>query len=150
MSATASTEDCATEDATAAIEQVRAFTAAVNRQDWPAVQALLTPTFRRHSVAAGLPAADSPAKLIAYLQAEYASFPDAAEEILDAFSDGTMVGVRLRFSGTQRGPLGPFPPSGRRMTAEYLAFYRLENGRIAESWAEWDNLSGLRQLGHLR
>jgi hypothetical protein len=34
------------------------------------------------------------------------------------------------------------------MTADYLAIYRLEGGRVAEAWAEWDNLSGLAQLGH--
>lgn len=28
------------------------------------------------------------------------------------------------------------------------AIYRLERGRIAEAWAEWDNLYGLQQLGH--
>ena len=26
--------------------------------------------------------------------------------------------------------------------------YRLESGRIVEAWAEWDNLAGLKQLGH--
>src|SRR5690606_22642652 len=43
---------------------------------------------------------------------------------------------------------GAFPPSGRLLEATYLAIYRIEDGRIAEAWAEWDNLAGLRQLGH--
>lgn len=34
------------------------------------------------------------------------------------------------------------------MTAEYLAIYRIESGLIVEAWAEWNNLSGLIQLGH--
>lgn len=34
------------------------------------------------------------------------------------------------------------------MTAEYIAIYRIADGVIVESWAEWDNLSGLIQLGH--
>jgi hypothetical protein len=36
------------------------------------------------------------------------------------------------------------------LTADYLAIYRLEGGRIVEAWAEWDNLSGLAQLGHFK
>lgn len=34
------------------------------------------------------------------------------------------------------------------MTAEYVAIYRIEGETIVESWAEWDNLNGLVQLGH--
>jgi predicted ester cyclase len=34
--------------------------------------------------------------------------------------------------------------------AEYLAIYRLPDGRIVEAWAEWDNLAGLAQLGQYR
>ena len=34
------------------------------------------------------------------------------------------------------------------MTANYMAIYRLGGGVTVESWAEWDNLSGLTQLGH--
>ena len=44
--------------------------------------------------------------------------------------------------------MGPYAPSGRVMTADYLAIYRLVGGRIAEAWVEWDNLAGLVQLGH--
>jgi len=31
----------------------------------------------------------------------------------------------------------------------HIAIYRIEDGRIAEAWAEWDTLSGLAQLGHI-
>lgn len=44
--------------------------------------------------------------------------------------------------------MGPYPASGKVLRATYLAIYRIENKRIAEAWAEWDNLSGLKQLGH--
>lgn len=44
--------------------------------------------------------------------------------------------------------MGPFPPSGKVLSSNYLAIYRIENHRIAEAWAEWDNLAGLKQLGH--
>ena len=30
----------------------------------------------------------------------------------------------------------------------YIATYDVENGRIAEAWAEWDNLADLMQLGY--
>jgi predicted ester cyclase len=35
------------------------------------------------------------------------------------------------------------------MNAEYIAIYRVQDGQIVEAWVEWDNLAGLRQLGHL-
>ena len=36
------------------------------------------------------------------------------------------------------------------MGADYLAIYRLADGMLAEAWVEWDNLSGLVQLGHFK
>jgi predicted ester cyclase len=60
------------------------------------------------------------------------------------------VPVRHGFRGTQRGQLGPYRPSGKVMTAGYIAIYRIAEGVIAESWAEWDNLNGLMQLGHFK
>jgi predicted ester cyclase len=86
--------------------------------------------------------------LIAFLRGEYETFPDAHEALEDLFGAGDRVAARHRFQGTQRGHLGPYPPSNRVMKADYIAIYRITDGVIVESWAEWDNLSGLRQLGH--
>ena len=55
----------------------------------------------------------------------------------------------MRFRGTQSGALGHTPPTGRFVESECLAIYRIEDGVITEAWAEWDNLSTLRQPGHL-
>jgi len=75
--------------------------------------------------------------------------PDSRQEIQQLIADGDIVAVRVRYSGTQTGPMGPFPPSGRKVAIPFLGFLRLENGKIAEIWVEWDNLAALTQLGHL-
>ena len=82
------------------------------------------------------------------MRAEFATFPDATETLLDLVAEGDKVAARHRFRGTQLGPMGPFPPSGKVLDANYIVIYRIENSRIAEAWAEWDNLAGLRQLDH--
>ncbi len=60
---------------------------------------------------------------------------------------GKYVAVRASYGGTQRGPFGPFPATGRRVDIEFLGMLRIEDGRIAEMWVEWDNLNILTQLG---
>jgi len=67
---------------------------------------------------------------------------------LDALvAEGDRVAFWGAFSGTQEGPMGPFPPTGRRLESEVGGMFRIEAGRIAELWVTWDNLSGLVQLG---
>ncbi|MBW7907399.1 MAG: ester cyclase [Kiritimatiellae bacterium] len=127
---------------------VRAFVEAINAKDWARLRAVLAPEFRRHSVAAGEPGVRSAEDLIAFLVAEYATFPDAHETLLDLVAEGDKVAARHLFHGTQLGPMGQFPPSEKLLEATYLAIYRIENGRIVEAWVEWDNLAGLKQLGY--
>ncbi|HLV02906.1 MAG TPA: ester cyclase, partial [Acidobacteriota bacterium] len=88
-------------------------------------------------------------ELIRFLRDEFMTFPDGQETLLDLFADGDRVAARHRFAGTQKGPLGSLPPSNKTLSAEYLAVYRLESGRIVEAWVEWDNLNSLKQLGHI-
>jgi len=128
---------------------VSEFVAAVNDQDWTALERLVAPDFVRHSVAGGEPAVGSRSQLIEFLGGEYLAFPDARETILDILEDGDRVAVRMRFEGRQSGPLAAYPPTGKEVKSTYLAIYRIQDERIVEAWAEWDNLSTLRSLGHL-
>jgi steroid delta-isomerase-like uncharacterized protein len=127
---------------------VRAFVEAVNARDWDRLDGLVAADFVRHSHAAGQPGARSREDLKAFLRGEFETFPDGCESLEDVLAEGDRVAARHHFRGTQRGPMGPYPPTGRVLAADYLAIYRLEGGRIVEAWAEWDNLSGLVQLGH--
>lgn len=128
---------------------VRGFVEAINAQDWALLREFVVAGFARHSTAGGEPGIRSREELIEFLRGEYATFPDATEWLEDLVAEGDKVAARHRFRGTQTGPLGAHPPSGRVLEATYLAIYRIEGGCIAEAWAEWDNLAGLRQLGHL-
>jgi predicted ester cyclase len=130
------------------ITVVRRLVDAINRGDWAALRLLLHPAFRRHSMAAGGSGEENGADFVRFLQSEHHTYPDAREEILDVFSDGAKVAARHSFTGTQLGPLGVHPPNGNRVQSVYIALYQVENGCIKEIWAEWDNLTDLRQLGH--
>lgn len=128
---------------------VRAFVEAVNQQDWHRFDELLAPDFARHSSTSGQPQIRSRDQLREFLASEAGTFPDAHETIHFLVAENDMVAVHSGFRGTQRGPMGPFPASGRTLSADFMSVYRVADGRIAEVWVEWDCLSGLIQLGHL-
>jgi predicted ester cyclase len=129
------------------IAVVRQYVDALNHHDWRAVESLLHPTFRRYSAAAGESGEESADEFLTFLRNEHETFPDAREELLDIFACGSKVAARHLFTGTQRGSLGRFPPTGHRLQSVYLALYEIADGLIGRSWAEWDNLSDLRRLG---
>jgi steroid delta-isomerase-like uncharacterized protein len=128
---------------------VRAFIEAINQQDWQRFDELLAPDFVRHSSTSGQPRIRSRDQLRDFMRGEAGTFPDAHETIHFLVAEGDKVAVHSGFRGTQRGPMGPFPASGRTLSADLITIYRVADGRIAEAWVEWDCLNGLIQLGHL-
>lgn len=109
---------------------VRIFAQAINARDWQRLDAVVHPDFVRHSHSA--PPVRGREALKDYLRREFVIFPDGCETIEDLVAEGDKVAVRHGFCGTQRGAMGPYPPSGKVMTADYLAIYRIADGRILE------------------
>jgi steroid delta-isomerase-like uncharacterized protein len=128
---------------------VRAFVEAVNQQNWKRFDELVAPDFIRHSSTFGQSLISSREKLRNYLVAEYVTFPDARETINFLVAEGDKVVVHSHCHGTQNGPMGSFPASGRVLSADFISIYRIADERIAEAWVEWDCLNGLIQLGHM-
>ncbi len=128
---------------------VREFVEAINRQDWRRFEELVAPDVVRHSSTYGQPTIRSRDELRKLVAAEAETFSDAHETVNFLVAEGDMVAVHSAFRGTQRGPLGPFPASGKQLSADFISIYRVDSGRIAEAWVEWDSLSGLIQLGHV-
>ena len=110
---------------------VRAFIEAVNKQDWRRIDELLAPDFVRHSGTFGQPQIRSRGQLREFLVGEAGTFPDAHETIHFVVAEGDMVAVHSGFRGTQHGPMGPFPASGKTLTADFISMYRVTDGRIA-------------------
>ena len=73
--------------------------------------------------------------------------PDAKQTIHFLAAEGDLVAFYTTFEGTHTGQMGPFPSTGKKMSAECFGFHRIENGKIAETWVTWDNLTTLMQLG---
>jgi steroid delta-isomerase-like uncharacterized protein len=130
-------------------DAVRRFIRAVNRQDFEALAELVAPRVVRHSGTAGQPLVLDRRALADFLRGEAETFPDARETILRLIAEGKFVAAHLRFRGTQRGPLGPYPATGTTVEADFMCIYRLARGKIAEVWVEWDQLAFLTKLGHL-
>lgn len=76
-----------------------------------------------------------------------AAFPDLLETVEDIVVDGDRVVSRFRTSGTHLGPLQGLTPTGRRMTIDELAIFRLAGSRIVEKWGLLDRLGMYQQLG---
>ena len=75
------------------------------------------------------------------------SFPDLRSPLEDMVAEGDRVMVRFTWSGTQRGDFQGIPPTRRRFTVTGSGLYRIQDGKIAEVWAEFDTLALLTQLG---
>lgn len=127
---------------------VRAFVEAINARDWAKVESLAAPDIVRHSATAGSERSRGREGLLAFLRGEAEAFPDSHESIEFLVAEGDKVAARLRFRGTQLGQSGPYPPTGRVLDAGFLGIFRIEDGKVAEVWVEFDNLNSLIQLGH--
>jgi len=51
------------------------------------------------------------------------------------------------FRGTQTGPGGPVPPTGKSVAAEYVYAMRFEDGKIRHMTKIWNDGHSLQQLG---
>ena len=73
--------------------------------------------------------------------------PDTHYQIDDIIAEGDKVAVRMTVSGTHTGPIGDIPPTGKRFSVDYVNWFRLADGKVAELWAVRDDLTRLQQLG---
>lgn len=126
---------------------VRKFTEATNAADWVELAGIVAEDFTRHSAATAGPAATSRDEFIELQKNFLISFPDQHVRLEKLVAEGDHVAALAIYSGTQTGPMDEFPATGKTVQAPFLAMFRIESGRIAELWLEWDNIAMLSQLG---
>ena len=75
------------------------------------------------------------------------AIPDLQVTIEDTVAEGGLVAIRYTSRGTQRGPFGPIPATGRPVHITSYLIARIADGKIVEMWGLDDQLGLLRQLG---
>jgi len=76
-----------------------------------------------------------------------AAFPDLRMIFDEQIADGDRVVTRWTASGTHQGTLQGIPATGRLARISGIFIHRLSAGIVTESWASFDRLGLLQQLG---
>ena len=145
---------CAGQPSTERIEEqnmavVRETHAALMRGDLEAFKASIAPDYVRHCQAMPphLQELRGTAEFLAFIEEFIAAVPGYEDTISQMIAQGDKVAYVSTMSGTQTGPMGGLPASGKRFTIVNIIIQRLEGGKIAETWVSWDNVAMLSQLG---
>ena len=78
------------------------------------------------------------------------AFPDLTCTIEDQVAEGDKVVTRWRASGTHQGETeGLGSPTGNRMEMTGISIERLSEGKVVESWDNYDAMGMMQQLGHI-
>jgi predicted ester cyclase len=65
----------------------------------------------------------------------------------DIFADGDRVVVRDHMIGVNTGPFFGKPPTHKSIDVERITIYRVEGGKLRESWTAMNTYALLQQLG---
>jgi predicted ester cyclase len=117
--------------------------------DWnmAVADAVLSPRFRSHDWPQGGPT--GPTAFRDYYAALRSAVPDARYEVDDLIAEGDRVVVRWRLRGTHKGAFRGIAPTGRPITLNGIAIYRLQSGKLMERWVVSDLYGVLQESGAL-
>jgi predicted ester cyclase len=76
------------------------------------------------------------ASYVAGLRAVVEAFPDYHWDLEHLLVDGSWLSAQLTDTGTHVGTFLGVPATGREISAQELAMYRVDRGRIVESWGD--------------
>jgi steroid delta-isomerase-like uncharacterized protein len=75
------------------------------------------------------------------------AFPDFYSTIDDQIAEGDGVATRWTMHGTHEGEFRGIAPTGKQITVTAIGIFRFSDGKVVESWDNFDQLGMMRQLG---
>ena len=76
------------------------------------------------------------------------AFPDFHSTIEDQIAEGDKVVTRWTMRGTHQGEFRGIAPTGKQITVTGIGIFRFsDEGKVIESWDNFDQLGMMRQLG---
>jgi steroid delta-isomerase-like uncharacterized protein len=116
-----------------------------NEKNWDTFDELNADDFVNLSAPPGVPSDREGGKM--FLGAFLNAFPDCQVTVDDMIAEGDRVVTKKTFTGTHTAELNGIPPTGKRVSIQYVDILRLRDGKIIEHWLSMDQLNFMQQLG---
>jgi predicted ester cyclase len=132
-------------------EVIRNIEACWNAGRVAELEQYFAPSFVAHASIPGMPPTLETGKMAHGMAMQ--AFPDRKGEIVEMIAEGDKVFIRNRITGTNRGGafwLGVPEPNNKSIDFESWSVYRLDNGKVVESWGLNDGMLAMIQLGSLQ
>jgi steroid delta-isomerase-like uncharacterized protein len=124
---------------------VRRYYAEVwNAWSAPALEELISPDIAFHGSIGT--AVRGIAEFKQYVSRIRSAFPDFYNHIEELIAEAEKVAARLTYTGTHRGELFGFPGTGRKITYQGLAIFKLKEGKIIRGFVLGDTETLKHQL----
>ena len=75
------------------------------------------------------------------------AYPDYHQDIVSMSTTGDMTFVHFRMKGTNTGPWGEMPATGKTMDVMGVDVLRFENDKVVEHWGYMEEMKMMTQLG---
>ena len=118
-----------------------------NEKNWDSFDELNADDFINLSAPPGVPSDREGGKM--FLSAFLNAFPDCQVTVDDMIAEGDRVVTKKTFTGTHTAELNGIPPTGKRVSIQYVDILRLRDGKIIEHWLSMDQMNFMQQLGVL-
>jgi steroid delta-isomerase-like uncharacterized protein len=99
-----------------------------------------------HGLGEGGAVVRGPAEYLPFYRLLRDAFPDITFELLDHVVEGDKIASRWRATMTHRGEFLGIPATGKRVEIGGMLIARIEDGKYAEVWNNWDSKALLEQL----
>jgi predicted ester cyclase len=117
---------------------------AINARDLESLAELVTPSFVRHDYEGISVDLRGPEGLAEGIRLLLGALPDLRLQVREVIATDDRAVVYASTTGTHEGAFFGAYASGQRMCFDSVDLYRLEGGKIAESWP-WPDLAGIRR-----
>jgi steroid delta-isomerase-like uncharacterized protein len=118
-----------------------------NQGNLAVIDELVAPNFVGHGHGSRKGTSSGPENTREFIEMCRSAFPDLHVAIEWQVAEGDLVATRWTLSGTQRGQFMGVQPTGKRVTVSGTIFDRIDSGKVAEEWIDWDRLGLMQQLG---
>lgn len=118
-----------------------------NEANYDLAEEFFAPDYVRHADPLVEESERGPEAFLKTVQGPRQAVPDARIEIEEIIAEDDLVAFTGTFSGTHEGPFMGIEPTGKEFAIAGTAMHRVKDGKIVETWATWNMLSLLEQLG---